>query len=176
MYLTKVGVLNWYSPTKIFFRKIQTIFDVEKWLWKSEICNFVTLSPLSEKVQKKGMGNLKYLKPSDEGILQFLSNSIEIWSRDQFFHENQLCFRSGVIFWWNKGCKRGKFLFFEWFHRRFVPSNGCHSFNFWAWILKFWQLKVLKSYQNHSFMWFFICLVKNRCRWGKWGRWGRHLL
>ena len=34
------------------FRKFQTIFDVEKWLWKSEICNFVTLSPLSEKVQK----------------------------------------------------------------------------------------------------------------------------
>ena len=52
MFLTKVGVLNWYSSMKIFFRKIQTIFDVEKWLWKSEICNFVTLSPLSEKVQK----------------------------------------------------------------------------------------------------------------------------
>ena len=57
------------------------------------------------------MGNLKYLLPSDEGILQFLSYITEIWSRDQFFHENQLCFRSGVIFWWNKGCKRGKFLF-----------------------------------------------------------------
>ena len=52
MFLTKVGVLNWYSSMKNFFRKIQTIFDVEKWLWKSEICNFVTLSPLSEKVQK----------------------------------------------------------------------------------------------------------------------------
>ena len=46
-----------WCPQLIFlmkkkFRKIQTIFDVEKWLWKSEICNFVTLSPLSEKVQK----------------------------------------------------------------------------------------------------------------------------
>ena len=37
---------------EIFFRKIQTIFDVEKRLWKSEICNFVTLSPLSKKVLK----------------------------------------------------------------------------------------------------------------------------
>ena len=35
-----------------FFRKIRTTFDIEKWLWKSEICNFITLSPLSEKVQK----------------------------------------------------------------------------------------------------------------------------
>ena len=47
---------------------------------------------------KKGMGNLKYLKPSDEGILQFLSNSIEIWSRDQFFHENQLSYIARVKF------------------------------------------------------------------------------
>ena len=35
-------------------------------------------------LNQKGMSNLKYLKPSNEGILQFLSNSIEIWSRDQF--------------------------------------------------------------------------------------------
>ena len=44
------------------------------------------------------MYNLKYLVPSDEGILQFLSNSIEIWSRDQFFHENQLSYIARVKF------------------------------------------------------------------------------
>ena len=53
MCLTKVGVLNWYSSMKKKFRKIRTIFDIEKWLWKSEFCNFVSLSTLSEKVQKK---------------------------------------------------------------------------------------------------------------------------
>ena len=42
--------------------------------------------------KKKGISNLKYLLPSDEGILQFLSYSSEIWSRDQFFQKNQLCF------------------------------------------------------------------------------------
>ena len=34
----------------------------------------------------------------------------------------------------------------------FVPSNGCSSFNFWARIMKFWILKVLKSYPKHSFI------------------------
>ena len=34
----------------------------------------------------------------------------------------------------------------------FVPSNGCGSFNFWARIMKFWILKVLKSYPKHSFI------------------------
>ena len=47
---------------------------------------------------QKGMYNLKYLLPSDGGILQFLSNSNEIWSRDQFFQKNQLCFCAGMSF------------------------------------------------------------------------------
>ena len=34
----------------------------------------------------------------------------------------------------------------------FEPSNGCSSFNFWARIMKFWILKVLKSYPKHSFI------------------------
>ena len=40
---TKVGLLNWYSPMKIVFRKIRIIFDIEKWLWKSEFCNLAGL-------------------------------------------------------------------------------------------------------------------------------------
>ena len=40
----------------------------------------------------------------------------------------------------------------------FEPSNGCNSFNFWARFMKFWILKVLKSYPNHSFLWFFDLL------------------
>ena len=37
-------------------------------------------------------------------------------------------------------------------------SNGCSFFNVKARIMKLWQLKVLKSGQNHSFMWFFDLL------------------
>ena len=37
-------------------------------------------------------------------------------------------------------------------------SNGCSFFNVKARIMKLWQLKVLKSVQNHSFMWFFDLL------------------
>ena len=34
----KVVLLFLYSSMKIFFRKIRLIFDIEKWLWKSEFC------------------------------------------------------------------------------------------------------------------------------------------
>ena len=50
--LAKVVVLNWYSSMNFFFVKILTIFDIEKWLWKSDFCNFASLSSLSKKVQK----------------------------------------------------------------------------------------------------------------------------
>jgi hypothetical protein len=35
--------LKWYSSKKFFFGKIRTIFDIENWLWKSEIGTFPTL-------------------------------------------------------------------------------------------------------------------------------------
>lgn len=57
MFFTKIGVLNWYSSMKIFFRKVWTFFDIEKWHWKSDFCNFASLSSLSEKVQKNFQGN-----------------------------------------------------------------------------------------------------------------------
>ena len=38
---------------KIFFRKIPIIFDIEKWLLKSEFCNFAGLITWTENVQKK---------------------------------------------------------------------------------------------------------------------------
>ena len=42
----------------------------------------------------------------------------------------------------------------------FVPSYGCSSFNFWARFMKFWILKVLKSYPKHSFIKFFDLLTE----------------
>ena len=44
MSISKSVLLNWYFSMEIFFRKIQVIFDVENWLWKSEFCNFWQLS------------------------------------------------------------------------------------------------------------------------------------
>ena len=38
---------------EIFFRKILIIFDIEKWLWKSEFCNLVGLITSTKNVQKK---------------------------------------------------------------------------------------------------------------------------
>ena len=37
MSITTKMPLNWYSSMKNFFRKIRIIFDIENWLWKSEI-------------------------------------------------------------------------------------------------------------------------------------------
>ena len=37
---------------KNFFRKIRIIFDIEKWLWKSEFCNLAGLITSTKNVQK----------------------------------------------------------------------------------------------------------------------------
>ena len=80
MCLTKVGVLTWYSSMKKKFGKIRTIFDIEKWLWKSEFCNFVSLSTLSEKVQKNFQCNF-----CDSATISFIVIS---------FHQI-------LLTWWN---------------------------------------------------------------------------
>ena len=43
MSITKNVPLNWYSSMKKKLRKIRIIFDLENWLWKSEIGNFRSL-------------------------------------------------------------------------------------------------------------------------------------
>ena len=40
------------SSNEIFFRNIQIIFDVEKWLWKWEVCNLAGLITSTKNVQK----------------------------------------------------------------------------------------------------------------------------
>ena len=40
MYIKKKVVLNWYYSVKKKFRKIPMIFDVENWLWKSDLGSF----------------------------------------------------------------------------------------------------------------------------------------
>ena len=52
IFLTKGWLLNWYSPMKSFFRKIWIIFNIEKWIWKSEFCNLAGLITLTKNVQK----------------------------------------------------------------------------------------------------------------------------
>ena len=43
MSTTKTMPLNWYSSMKKKLRKIQIIFDIKNWLWKSEIGIFQSL-------------------------------------------------------------------------------------------------------------------------------------
>ena len=43
MLITKNVPLNWYSSMKKKLKKIRIIFDVENWLWKSEIGKFRSL-------------------------------------------------------------------------------------------------------------------------------------
>ena len=40
MSITKIMLLKWYPSMKKFFGKIRIIFDLENWLWKSEIGTF----------------------------------------------------------------------------------------------------------------------------------------
>ena len=42
--------LNWYSSMKKKLRKIRIIFDIENWLWKSEIGNFRSLDLGGKKI------------------------------------------------------------------------------------------------------------------------------
>ena len=53
MYFTKNVVLNWYSSMKFFFRKIRTFFDIENWLWKSDLGTFWRSMWTSVKVKSK---------------------------------------------------------------------------------------------------------------------------
>ena len=53
MYFTKNVVLNWYSSMKFFFRKIRTFFDIENWLWKSDLGTFWRPMWTSVKVKSK---------------------------------------------------------------------------------------------------------------------------
>ena len=49
----KTLLLNWYSSMKIFFRKIRTFFEVENWLWKSDLGSFWRPVWTSVKVKSK---------------------------------------------------------------------------------------------------------------------------
>ena len=57
---------------KFFFRKIRIIFDIEKWLWKSEICNLAGLITSSKNVQKNFQTHFC------DQFEKFLSNSIDM--------------------------------------------------------------------------------------------------
>ena len=52
-FITKNVVLNWYSSVKKKFRKIRMIFDIENWLWKSDLGTFWWPMWTSVKVKSK---------------------------------------------------------------------------------------------------------------------------
>ena len=53
MTITKNLFLNWYSSMKKIFRKIRMIFDIENWLWKSDLGTFWQPMWTSVKVKSK---------------------------------------------------------------------------------------------------------------------------
>ena len=53
MTITKNLLLNWYSSMKKKFRKIRMIFDIENWLWKSDLGTFWRPLWTSVKVKSK---------------------------------------------------------------------------------------------------------------------------
>ena len=55
---------SWYSPMKFCFWKILIIFDIERWLWKSEFCNLAGLITSTQNVQKNVQSHF-----CDEGVL-----------------------------------------------------------------------------------------------------------
>ena len=70
MSITKNMPLNWYSSMKKKFRKIRTIFDIENWLWKSEIGIFWSLNLERTLIYQKKF----FMKKC-----YFLSNKATIW-------------------------------------------------------------------------------------------------
>ena len=50
---TKKLLLNWYSSIIFFFRNIRTFFDIENWLWKSDLATFWRPMWTSVKVKSK---------------------------------------------------------------------------------------------------------------------------
>ena len=80
MLFTKKVRLNWYSPMKFFFRKIQMTFDIENSLWKSKIGNFDELSPDGDLKS----GNFIWLqlilgqKPRFLGPIQLVTQKVNI--------------------------------------------------------------------------------------------------
>ena len=86
-----------YLIERIYF------FIIDKFVYIKNVCLCIISMRKSGKLWElqKGISNLKYLKPSNGGILQFLTWTTETWSREQFFQKNQLCNTAGVKFRWN---------------------------------------------------------------------------
>jgi len=82
------------------------------WLYLEGAPNLKTrrqFENLTITIIQKGISNLKYLKPPDEGILQFLSySSLHKSKVDHFFIKINFAFVQGWVSRWNKGWKGGK--------------------------------------------------------------------
>ena len=89
MYFTKNVVLDWYSSMKFFFRKIQMLFEIEKWLWKSDLGTFWRPMWICVKVKSK-----KYFYFTD-----FFSSSKLIFVSFFYMHVYYIMIKSSQKFW-----------------------------------------------------------------------------
>ena len=88
MTITKVALLFLYSlMKKIKLRKIRLIFDIEKWLWKSEFCCIwpSILKPLKLSCLQKNNFEHTNLHPSNRQERQQHLDYRHIWPKKRFW-------------------------------------------------------------------------------------------
>ena len=68
--------LKWYSSMKKKFGKIRIIFDIENWLWKSEIGTFWSLDLEHMLIYQKTFKMKKWYLPFDVEVAEKFLNGI----------------------------------------------------------------------------------------------------
>ena len=71
---------NLYSSIKIFFRKIQTFFHIENWLWKSNFCSFLHFLTNLWKFSWADIKKIIYSSDLESKIYHVLVVQLEIFS------------------------------------------------------------------------------------------------
>ena len=134
MSITKNMPLNWYSSMKKKLRKIRIIFDVENWLWKSEIVIFPSLD-----LERRLIWQKKFLSLSVSWVKIVKNGKILT------FKVNFLCQKlseSFSIFFSLKNLILGAHLLLLTFFGTFIfwtTSFSKMTFNFWRLLLKWMQ-------------------------------------
>ena len=152
---------------KIFFRKIQTIFDTEKWLWMSEIFNFVTLSPLSEKVQKIFQCNFCDSTSISFIVISFHQISLTWWNAYRWCTLYYSILRNNssipIIPWWLRYCCSSRSILL--LNTTWRVLKVIHVSKIWwmttltKWTQNGCTVKYL-AYFHHKFVFFSIILEK----------------
>ena len=97
MYFTKKVVLNWYYPVKKKFRKIRMIFDIENWLWKSDLGTFWWPLWTSVKVKSKKYFSFTDLFAKIKPLLTYSCKTSPLRSYYKCMHKSSKQRRDGYF-------------------------------------------------------------------------------